>query len=89
MHFDWKVPEAHRKLSQAGFIAQDVQKVKPHLVIKGNLDKREYIHIPEEEEETVLTTQFGDLNAYLIKAMQEQQAMIDELRKDIAILKAG
>jgi len=89
VHFDWKVPEAHRKLSQAGFIAQDVQKVKPHWVIKGNLDKREYIHIPEEEEETVLTTQFGDLNAYLIKAMQEQQAMIDELRKDIAILKAG
>jgi len=87
--FDWKVPEAHKKPSQVGFIAQEVQKIKPDWVIKGNLDKREYEHIPEEEKDSVLTVQLGDLNPYLIKAIQEQQAMIDGLRKDIEILKAG
>ncbi|MDD5594500.1 MAG: tail fiber domain-containing protein [Candidatus Margulisbacteria bacterium] len=57
-----------------GFIAQDVRKVIPE-VVKG--------------EEGKLTLSYGQLTALLAKAVQEQQKQINELKGEIAKLKAG
>ena len=66
------------EIKQVGFIAQDVQKIVPELVtgIEGDLSKGENLAIA-----------YGNMTAILTKAIQEQQLMIEELKKEIAILK--
>jgi hypothetical protein len=60
---------------QIGFIAQEVKEVYPDLVAEG--------------EDTMLTvTGLGKTEARLIKAIQEQQTIIETLKADIAELKA-
>jgi hypothetical protein len=63
---------------QVGFIAQDVQKIIPELVsgTEGDLSKGENLGMS-----------YGNLTAILTKAIQEQQAMIEALQKEIELLK--
>jgi Chaperone of endosialidase len=63
---------------QVGFIAQEVQKIIPELIsgTEGDLSKGENLGMS-----------YGNLTAILTKAIQEQQAMIEELKKEIATLK--
>ena len=65
---------------QVGFIAQDVQKIVPELIsgTEGDLSKGENLGMS-----------YGNLTAILTKAIQEQQAMIEELKKEVAALKAA
>jgi hypothetical protein len=60
-----------------GLIAQDVQKVLPELV------KSVSAH---NGIETYLTVNYGALSPIIIKAIQEQQAQIEELKKQNALL---
>lgn len=78
VQFDWKVPEAHVNPTQAGFIAQEVQQVREDWVQLGNLSEAEKNYIPEGD--TPLTTKFADMQAYLIKAIQELKVENDELK---------
>lgn len=67
------------KHQEVGFIAQDVKKVIPEVVTgsEGDLEKGE-----------TLGLSYGNLVPVLTKAIQEQQAMIEELKKKIEILEA-
>jgi len=86
--FKWINPEEHANQGgeQAGFIAQDVEKVFPNWITetdpKGkdkNLipagEKAKYLHLPT------------DFDAYVVEAIKEQQAKIDEQQKEIETLK--
>lgn len=67
------------KHKEVGFIAQDVKKVIPEVVTgsEGDLEKGE-----------TLGMSYGNLVPVLTKAIQEQQVMIEELKKKIEILEA-
>ncbi len=64
----------HREI---GFIAQDVQKIIPEVVFgtEGDLSKGESLGLS-----------YDNMVAVLTKAIQEQQAQIDELRKTVEML---
>lgn len=64
---------------ELGFLAQEVQKIIPELVsgTEGDISKGETLGIA-----------YANLVPVLTKAIQEQQAMIEELRKKILVLEA-
>ena len=65
-------------LSQVGFIAQDLRPLVPEAVtgFEGDLDKGETMGVT-----------YTTLIPVLTKAIQEQQALIKQLQKDMEILK--
>jgi hypothetical protein len=68
----WKAPEGGKEI-QFGFIAQEVEKVIPHLIgAKEWHDgtSKKYIHT-------------GDLIPYLVSAIQEQQVQIEKLQQSL------
>jgi len=67
------------KHQEVGFIAQDVKKVIPEVVTgsEGAIEKGE-----------TLGLSYGNLVPVLTKAIQEQQVMIEELKKKIEVLEA-
>jgi hypothetical protein len=73
--FDFK--EEYGNKDQIGFIAQDVNEVLPEF------------HIPGETEEEMSTVKFSDTatTALLVKAIQEQQQLIEDLRSEVEALK--
>jgi hypothetical protein len=72
--FDFK--EEYGNKDQIGFIAQDVNEVLPEF------------HIPGETEEEMSTVKFSDTatTALLVKAIQEQQQLIEDLKSRIETL---
>ena len=73
--FDFK--EEYGNKDQIGFIAQDVNEVLPEF------------HIPGKTEEEMSTVKFSDTatTALLVKAIQEQQQLIEDLRSEVEALK--
>jgi hypothetical protein len=67
VNYSWKSDELNRKY--LGLIAQDVQKVLPELVDKD-----------EKDEIGTLGVRYTELIPVLVKAIQEQQAQIEELK---------
>jgi hypothetical protein len=61
-----------------GIIAQDLYEIMPRAVTKGD---------DNEEVETVWSVDYSKLVPMLIKAHQEQQAIINQLQADVATLK--
>jgi len=74
--FDWINGDAS---NVAGFIAQEVKQVLPDLV-------EDYQY---SDEETKLGLKMGDILPTLVKAIQEQQALITQLQADVAALKGA
>ena len=72
--FDFK--EKYGNKDQIGFIAQDVNEVLPEF------------HIPGKTEEEMSTVKFSDTatTALLVKAIQEQQQLIEDLKSRIKTL---
>ena len=64
---------------EIGFVAQEVQPFLPELV------ENSVNSITNEER---MTLSYGQLSAVLVKAIQEQQAIITQLQADVAALKA-
>ena len=62
------------KRQRFGFIAQDLEKVIPEVVRKDDKDN--------------LNVSYLDLMAVLVKSVQEQQAIITQLQKEVALLNA-
>jgi len=78
--FDWKEGKGQDKKDVAGFIAQEFETVFPECVgtSKAGGDGIEYKNI---NHETLIPT--------LVKAIQEQQALITQLQADVATLKGN
>ncbi|HAI39252.1 MAG TPA: hypothetical protein DCM40_14590, partial [Maribacter sp.] len=69
--YDWK---DGRKNNVVGFVAQEVEQIKPNWV-------------KEKDGLKMLDTNLPNTIPYLIKAIQEQQDMIQELKAEIDELK--
>lgn len=78
--FDWKAGQGKDIKDDRGFIAQEFEQVFPDLVDEWKDPA------PEGEEPYKSVRQ--DLIPVLVKAMQEQQAMIEELKAKVAALEA-
>jgi len=73
---------------QFGFIAQELEEVFPELI-----HEQKHIDNPREKKGAVETTTYKSVDymsliPVLTKAIQEQQEMIDELKKEVEILKS-
>jgi len=79
--FDWKAGKGKDIKGDRGFIAQEIEQVFPDLVDEW-ADPA-----PEGEEPYKAVRQ--DLIPVLVKAIQEQQAMINELKAEVAALKGA
>lgn len=84
--FDWKEGEGNGTKNNAGFIAQEIETVLPELV-------GDYLH---KELDDVKSVRTGDILPTLVKAVQEQQTIIetqqttiDDLKSRIETLEAG
>jgi hypothetical protein len=77
--FDWKEGEGTGEKDVAGFIAQELEAVLPDLVYE----------FPRGDEETKKAIKMGDILPTLVKAIQEQQAIIEQLKADVAALKGA
>ena len=84
--FDWKEGEGNGTKNNAGFIAQEIETVLPDLV-------GDYLH---KELDDVKSVRMGDILPTLVKAVQEQQALIetqqttiDDFKSRIETLEAG
>ena len=78
--FDWKDGKGKGTKDDRGFIAQEFEQVFPDLVGEWKT--------PAPEGEAPYKTIRQDLIPVLVKAMQEQQVMIDDLRARIAQLES-
>ena len=72
--FDWK--EEGRGSDKVGFIAQEIEEIKPEWVA-------------EKEGIKLLNSYLPNTIPYLIKAIQEQQTQIEALQSEINTLKGG
>ncbi len=72
--FNWKKDEG--RLS-AGFKAQEVEKILPHLVDEKKLPLR----ADDDKEYKIL--RYEEMIPYLIKAVQEQQQQINDLKEKL------
>lgn len=78
--FDWKEGKGQDIKNARGFIAQEFEEVFPDLIDEWK--------DPAPEGEDPYKSVRADLIPVLVKAMQEQQALITQLQADVAALKA-
>ena len=78
--FNWK--KDGDRLS-AGFKAQEVEKILPHLVDEKKLP----LHSDDDKEYKIL--RYEEIIPYLVEAIKEQQEQIDELRKGNFVIETG
>jgi hypothetical protein len=81
VRYDWKPGFGNDRKDQLGFIAQEIETVFPEAVSEWK--------VSNDDQEAYKTVGPGALIPVLVKAIQEQQAMIDELKAKVAALKAG
>jgi hypothetical protein len=74
--FDWKNGSA---LNVAGFVAQEVEPVMPDLIDEYRIN----------DEETRMALKMGDMIPTLVKAIQEQQAIITALTARVEVLEGA
>lgn len=76
INFSWKSDCNNKEI--LGLIAQDVEKVFPQVIDKGKLPNSP--SNPNEDETEYLGVRYQELVPVLVKAIQEQQAQIEELK---------
>ena len=79
--FDWKAGKGKDTKDDRGFIAQEFEQVFPDLIDEWK--------DPAPEGEEPYKAVRADLIPVLVKAIQEQQAMINELKAEVAALKGA
>ena len=79
--YDWKEGKGANIKNARGFIAQEFEEVFPDLIDEWK--------DPAPEGEEAYKSVRQDLIPVLVKAIQEQQAMIDELKAKVAALEAA
>jgi hypothetical protein len=80
VRFDWKAGFGNDRKNQLGFIAQEVETVFPDAVSEWSKT--------DGETEAYKTVGPGAIIPVLVKAIQEQQALINDLRARVAALEA-
>jgi hypothetical protein len=70
--------KSHLDVEEIGFLAQDLQPIYPY-VVEGNPDDDINIH--------PMGIDYGKITPLLVKAIQEQQQMINELKSEVESLK--
>ena len=75
VHFTWKSNTATPGMGDFGFIAEDVNKIFPELITY------------EKDGKTIRGLKYEKLPILLIKALQEQQKEIEELKSQVKALK--
>jgi len=86
--FNWIDEEQRREHKELGLIAQEVKEIYPELVHTNEM-------FPVEDEETLekikgeerYSMEYEKLSVVLLKAMQEQQVLIEALQAEVAALK--
>jgi len=73
--YDWKKNDKH----ELGFIAQELKTSIPQAVIEGG----------DDETVNPWGVDYGRVTPYLVKAIQEQQVLIEALQKEVEELKGG
>ena len=66
------------KNRRLGLVAQEVEKVLPEVVIEAH---------PEDDKDSILSVDYGNIVALLIEGMKEQQAEIELLKEEVRKLK--
>ena len=85
--FEWINPEEHNnQYNIGGFIAQEIKEIFPQFVNEINAEGKDKDIVGENEVVYGLTLPFK-FDAYIVKAIQEQQAQIEELKAQIDELK--
>jgi hypothetical protein len=79
--FDWINGDG---TNVAGFIAQELEQVLPELVVESKYSQDE-----QGNQITKKSIKMGDILPTLVKAIQEQQALIIQLQADVAALKGA
>lgn len=68
--------------TETGMLAQDLYRVFPQAVSKGSEGA-----LDSNDPDAIWAVDYGKLTPILIKAIQEQQSQIEELKKEIELLK--
>ena len=81
--FQWKNDNIDKSSTHLGFVAQEVQQVLPEIVVD-----HEWKEIPDSAEKVwektdKLGMKYSEIIPVLVKAMQEQQSQIEELKAKI------
>lgn len=84
--FQWKDAKIDNSSTHLGFVAQEVQQVLPEVVVD-----HDWKEVPENQEKTWEKTEkigmkYAEIIPVLVKAVQEQQAIIEELKAKIEAL---
>lgn len=84
--FQWKDTKIDNSSTHLGFVAQEVQQVLPEVVVD-----HDWKEIPESQEKTwgkteKLGMKYAEIIPVLVKAVQEQQVIIEELKAKIEAL---
>ncbi len=92
VRYDWKTGYGNNRKNQLGFIAQEVETVFPDAVSVWEMDEPTG-EVAEDGEPITEKVDYktvgpGALIPVLVKAMQEQQAMIETLKAKVAALEA-
>jgi hypothetical protein len=82
-------PKKYRRIDsddkiEIGFIADEVQEVVPELV--GMMEKKLFTKNEEDTEIIAGTVEYEKMTSILVKAIQEQQEIINDLKSRIQIL---
>jgi hypothetical protein len=81
VEFDYKENDKH----EVGFIAQEYEQVLPDQIIHHDPNEAEKEWVGEGKVKAIQQ----NLVPYLVKAIQEQQAIIEQLKADVAALKGA
>jgi hypothetical protein len=88
--FKWKNDKAAPG-THLGFVAQEVQQLMPEIVTQEQLTEKQKENFTKmgkvAPETTPLGMNYTEIVPVLVKAIQEQQKMIEDLKKEIEILK--
>lgn len=84
--FQWKDTKIDNSSTHLGFVAQEVQQVLPEVVVD-----HDWKEVPESQEKTWEETEklgmkYAEIIPVLVKAVQEQQVIIEELKAKIEAL---
>lgn len=84
--YNWK--DNDDKKLQLGFIAQDVEKIVPEIVTKSGISDEEFERLEKQGEKVTDTygMQYTGLIPVLVKAVQEQQKVIEDKTNRISLL---
>ena len=77
--FDWKLDDSH---VEYGFIAQELNEIAPQAIMVGTDNEDGSMNIP-------WSVDYSKLVPLLTKAIQEQQAIIEQLKADVEALKGA